>query len=68
MDGSHAYDYVIKGTETALKLVAAGGVIIWHDYGIWPDVTCGLEEIDQQKDLGLVNVSGTSLVFWRDAR
>lgn len=68
VDGSHAYDYVLKDTETALELVAPEGVIVWHDYGIWPDVTRGLEEIHSKKNLGLVNISGTSLVFWRNQK
>ena len=35
VDGSHAYDYVRKDFETAMRLVAPGGIVLWHDYGRW---------------------------------
>jgi hypothetical protein len=62
VDGSHAYDYVRKDTETALRLCARPGVILWHDYGVWEGVTRGLEEIEHEKRLGLKHLAGTSLV------
>jgi predicted O-methyltransferase YrrM len=65
VDGSHAYDYAKKDSETALRLVRPGGVVLWHDYGIWPGVAQALEELEAAKQLGLVNIRGTSLVFWR---
>ncbi len=65
VDGSHAYDYVIADSRTAMRLVKSGGVIIWHDYGIWDGVTKALEEIEAQSQLGLKNISGTSLVYWK---
>jgi predicted O-methyltransferase YrrM len=46
VDGSHAYDYVIADSETALRLVAPQGTVIWHDYGVWEGVTRALEEIE----------------------
>ena len=36
VDGSHAYDYACKESETAFRLVKSGGLVIWHDYGVWP--------------------------------
>ena len=65
VDGSHAYDYAKKDSETALRLVRPGGVVLWHDYGVWPGVTQALEELDAARRLGLVNIRGSSLVFWR---
>ena len=67
VDGSHAYDYVRKDSETAMRLVRPGGVVLWHDYGVWPGVNQALEEIDARLGLGLVHIAGTSLVFWRAA-
>lgn len=54
VDGSHAYEYVLKDT----------GVIVWHDYGFWPGVTQALEELECKDKLGLRHIKGTSLVFW----
>ena len=65
VDGSHAHDYVIADTETAFRLVADKGMVIWHDYGVWDGVTRALEEIEASRHLGLRHVRGTSLVVWR---
>jgi hypothetical protein len=65
VDGSHAYDYVIADTDTALRLVANKGMVIWHDYGVWDGVTRALEEIEASRHLGLRHVRGTSLVVWK---
>jgi len=67
VDGSHAYDYAKTDSETALRLVQPGGIVLWHDYGVWPGVTQALEELEAARRLGLVNIRGTSLVFWRAA-
>jgi len=65
VDGSHAYDYVIADTETAFRLVAKKGMVIWHDYGVWEGVTRALDEIEASRHLGLRHVRGTSLVVWK---
>jgi hypothetical protein len=65
VDGSHAYEYVVADTDTALRLAAPKGVVIWHDYGVWEGVTRALEEIEASRHLGLRHVRGTSLVVWK---
>jgi predicted O-methyltransferase YrrM len=65
VDGSHAYDYVIADSDTASRLVAPKGTVIWHDYGVWEGVTRALEEIDASRRLGLRHIRGTSLVVWK---
>jgi hypothetical protein len=65
VDGSHAYDYVIADSDTAFRLVADKGMVIWHDYGVWEGVTRALEEIEASRRLGLRHVRGTSLVVWQ---
>jgi len=64
VDGSHAYEYVDSDTVTAFKLLSRGGMILWHDYGIWDGVTRALEEIEAKHSLGLKHLRGTSLVCW----
>jgi predicted O-methyltransferase YrrM len=67
VDGSHAYDYAVSDTANALKLIRKGGVIVWHDYGIWEGVTRALEEMAAKGELpGLRHIRGTSLAIWRD--
>jgi hypothetical protein len=65
VDGSHAYDYVRKDSETAMRLVAKGGTVLWHDYGRWEGVSRALDELEGQRRLGLRQIAGTSLVIWR---
>ena len=65
VDGSHAYDYAKKDSETAMRLIQPGGVVLWHDYGVWPGVTQALEELEAARRPWLVHIRGTSLVFWR---
>jgi hypothetical protein len=65
VDGSHAYEHVRKDSETALQLVAPGGMVMWHDYGAWEGVTRALEELEASRQLGLRHIRGTRLVFWR---
>jgi hypothetical protein len=65
VDGSHAYDYARKDSKTAMRLVKPGGIVLWHDYGVWPGVTQAIEELEAARHLGLANIRGTSLVFWR---
>jgi predicted O-methyltransferase YrrM len=64
VDGSHAYDYAKRDSETAMRLVRPDGMVFWHDYGVWSGVTQALEELENSAHLGLVNIRGTSLVFW----
>jgi len=65
VDGSHSYDYALSDTAAAREMIETGGVIVWHDYGIWSGVTQALEEIEAKEGLGLRNLRGTSLVVWK---
>jgi len=48
-----------------MRLVRPGGIVLWHDYGVWPGVTRALDELEAARRFGLANVRGSSLVFWR---
>ena len=66
IDGSHAYSYVHSDTEKALRMIKAGGVILWHDYtgpDGSPDVYRALNELSSR--LRLAHIKGTTLVFHR---
>ena len=66
VDASHAYDYVLADSRTALNLLSPGGVILWHDYGTgdWPGVNQALNELLRTEPClaGLQWIEGTSLV------
>lgn len=66
VDGSHAYSYVVSDSEKALRLVAPGGLVLWHDYGgprHAPGVYRALNELGQR--MPLVRIEGTTLVAHR---
>ncbi len=67
VDGSHAVDYVLNDSKTAMQLLRMeGGIILWHDYDGWDGVTQALNEIYTGNDvfLGLKRIEGTSLVCY----
>ena len=51
IDGCHAYDYVRKDTENALRSVRKGGVVMWHDYGMIKEVSRAVDETAQHMDV-----------------
>jgi predicted O-methyltransferase YrrM len=63
VDGSHARDYVRSDSALARVMVRRGGWIVWHDYGVWPDVTAGLDEL--AAEMPLVRLEATTLVVGR---
>lgn len=66
IDGSHAYSYIESDTQKALKMIAPGGLILWHDYRgsrRAPDVFRYLNTLAAR--LPLVHIVGTSLVAYR---
>ena len=67
IDGSHAYDYVMSDSETALRLLSDRGTIVWHDYGEWPGVTKALNRLhaSDKRFSGLKAIAGTTLVTMR---
>jgi predicted O-methyltransferase YrrM len=65
IDGSHSYEYIESDTRHALEMVAPSGLILWHDYMVWNDVTDFLNKLSRQ--LPLRHLKGTSLVVYRRA-
>jgi Predicted O-methyltransferase len=62
IDGSHAYDYVVCDTKTALKLIKPTGIIIWHDYGEWDGVTKALNQFFTNGMRDIVIIKSSTLV------
>jgi hypothetical protein len=63
IDGSHSYEYIENDSQRALELLAPHGIIIWHDYMVWNDVTTYLNQLTTR--LPLIHIRGTSLVMYR---
>ena len=66
VDGSHAYDYVMSDSDRALSMLREGrGIVLWHDYGEWDDVTRALTDLFAQdrRFRGLRRIEGTTLAI-----
>lgn len=66
VDGDHTESYIRSDTEKALRMLAPGGWLLWHDFrserevpGVWRF----LHELRQSRDL--VHIEGTALVAYR---
>jgi hypothetical protein len=67
VDACHAFDFVKKDTENALKSLAPGGCMIWHDF--YPDVSSWTDVFRYVSDFaaehpGVVHVKGTHFALW----
>ena len=63
VDACHDYEYVCRDTESALRIVAPGGWILWHDYrhtAWWSGVTRCLQQL-KRKHQALFHVKGTTI-------
>jgi predicted O-methyltransferase YrrM len=63
VDASHEEAFVASDTENALRMVAPGGIVLWHDYTIgWPGVRL---VVDRLIDAGenVIRLESTSLAL-----
>ena len=64
VDGAHSYSYVKNDSAKALRMVAPGGFVLWHDYSPrCPGVFKALNELG--RELPLAHLKGTTLVAYR---
>lgn len=62
VDACHEYEFVRSDTSHALKLVAPGGMVVWHDYTPgWPGVVRALDELPIRSSMK--HVAGTTLAI-----
>jgi hypothetical protein len=67
VDGAHSEDYVINDSHIAFKLIKKGGLIVWHDYTAWDDVTMGLDKVAKiHPDINFNHIKMTSLVIAKE--
>jgi predicted O-methyltransferase YrrM len=65
VDGGHSYEYAMADSLTARRLLAPGGLIVWHDYPTYPGVWNCLEELSKKWPGNFAWVDGTALVTWK---
>jgi SAM-dependent methyltransferase len=61
IDGCHYYDYVEADTRNLLRNLKAGGILVWHDYGEYRDVSQVVDET--AKTIPVKAVLGTRLAI-----
>jgi SAM-dependent methyltransferase len=71
VDACHQYDFIRKDTENALRCLAPGGCLLWHDFypqvSSWQDVFLYLTEF-ARRHAGVVHIEGTHFAFWQAPR
>ena len=63
IDGSHRYEYVEHDSQEAFRMRSPQGIIVWHDYLSWPDVTRYLNRLRHQYPI--FHIEGTSFVVYQ---
>ena len=64
IDGCHTEAYVRSDSENAMKHLAPGGVILWHDYGMIPAVSSVVDRLAQENATMKIYVAeGTRLAI-----
>ncbi len=69
VDACHKYEFVKRDTENALKRLAQGGCIVWHDF--YPDVSSWAEVFRYVSEFALAHgevhhVMGTHIAIWKN--
>lgn len=65
VDGGHSFEYAMADSHTARRLLAPGGLVLWHDYPTYPGVWRCLEDLAAAWPGSLLWIEDTSLVLWR---
>ncbi|GEM_PF-1316148 len=69
VDANHSYAYVKSDTHNAFRMLAPGGVILWHDYDfIHPSVFRLINEIAREKEIFYIERTRFALFMDKDAR
>jgi predicted O-methyltransferase YrrM len=64
IDGSHLEAYVRSDSENAMRHLRPGGIILWHDYGLFPAVSKVVDSIAREARTMQVHVlEGTRLAI-----
>jgi predicted O-methyltransferase YrrM len=61
IDASKHYKYVSADSENAYRMLAPGGVLIWHDYDYADGVTKGVDDFAGRNNLELAKIHKTTL-------
>lgn len=64
VDGCHHYEFVLRDSKNALKMMSPNGIVVWHDYG--PNYASGVVRVLNElgQSLPLIHLSGTSIIIY----
>ncbi len=70
VDGSHSAPYAQNDTEVAFKLLRKGGIILWHDYGVWRGVTKVLNNYFKKdgRFKNVKHIKGSCFVYYKEGK
>lgn len=64
IDGCHSEAYVQSDSRNAIKQLAPGGVIVWHDYGMIADVSNVVDQVAHENTaMRVYALEGTRLAI-----
>jgi len=64
IDGCHSEDYVAADSRNALKQLSPEGIILWHDYGMIPDVSKVVDRFaEETPNMNVFALEGTRLAL-----
>ncbi len=65
VDGSHDADCVIPDTENTLRMVAAGGMVVWDDYSCdYSDVVSAVDNAAKRHELFVMRLAPTEFAIY----
>ena len=67
IDGAHTYDYVMRDSDNALRMLTPAGTIAWDDYTINPGVLRAVREIAGRLGEPVYHVFGTRMALYSRA-
>jgi predicted O-methyltransferase YrrM len=69
VDGGHTAECVTPDSENALRMLSAGGVVIWDDYEeLWPSVYQSVDAVARGHGLTLVRLNKTGVAAYDSKR
>ncbi len=65
IDGAHHYDAVVRDTESALRMLAPGGVVVWDNFSQYGDYNDVTRAVLDRLGPDVVQIEDTELAIYR---
>lgn len=64
VDGGHSYECVHADSESALRMLAPGGIVVWDDYGCWSSVAQAVDDVARVHGVSVIQLLPTELACY----